>query len=61
MNSKQCRHGTRGAPMVVCRVMADPIEGYVMARFKGSGPWLLHISDWHKKFELKRQPERIGR
>lgn len=37
----------------VCRVMCDPVEGYVMARFKGNGPWLLHVNDWHKKF--KRQ------
>lgn len=34
-----------------CRVMADPVEGYVMARFKGAGPWLLHVNDWHKKFK----------
>ena len=34
-----------------CRVMADPIEGYVMARFKGASPWLLHVNDWHKKFK----------
>lgn len=36
-----------------CRVMADPVEGWVMARYKGAGPWLLHVNDWHKKF--KRQ------
>lgn len=33
-----------------CRVMCDPVEGYVMARYRGSGPWLLHVNDWHKKF-----------
>ncbi|MBC7198237.1 MAG: hypothetical protein H5U32_03210 [Pseudomonas balearica] len=37
----------------VCRVMCDPVEGYVMARYKGAGPWLLHVNDWLKKF--KRQ------
>lgn len=34
-----------------CRVMSDPIEGYVMARYKGAMPWLLHVNDWHKKFK----------
>jgi hypothetical protein len=33
-----------------CRVMSDPVEGYVMARYKGAMPWLLHVNDWHKKF-----------
>ena len=33
-----------------CRVMCDPVEGYVMARYKGAGPWLLHVNDWCKKF-----------
>ena len=33
-----------------CRVMADPIEGYVMARFKGAMPFLIHVNDWHRKF-----------
>jgi hypothetical protein len=33
-----------------CRVMCDPVEGYVMARYKGASPWLLHVNDWHKKF-----------
>lgn len=37
-----------------CRVMADPVEGYVMARYKGCMPFLVHVSDWHKKF--KRHP-----
>lgn len=42
-----------------CRVMNDPVEGYVMARFKGAAPWLLHVNDWHKKFKRKglRQAE----
>jgi hypothetical protein len=35
-----------------CRVMSDPIEGYVMARWKGAMPWLLHVNDWPKR--LKR-------
>ena len=26
-------------------------EGYVMARFKGSAPFLTHTSDWPKRFE----------
>jgi len=34
-----------------CRVMCNPVEGYVMARFKGAAPWLLHVNDWHKKFK----------
>jgi hypothetical protein len=33
-----------------CRVMADPVEGWVMYRFKGAMPYLLHVNDWHKKF-----------
>lgn len=33
------------------RVMSpEPIEGYVVARYKGAAPWLLHINDWHAKF-----------
>lgn len=36
-----------------CRVMSDPIEGYVMARYKGAAPWLVHVSDWNRKFKLK--------
>ena len=34
-----------------CRVMSDPVEGYVMARFNGAIPWLLHANDWHKRFK----------
>ncbi len=34
------------------RVMsAEPVEGYVVARYKGALPWLLHVNDWHTKFE----------
>jgi hypothetical protein len=32
------------------RVMADPIEGYVMVRYKGATPFLVHISDWKVRF-----------
>lgn len=33
------------------RVMsAEPVEGYVVARYKGAMPWLLHVNDWHTKF-----------
>lgn len=35
------------------RVMADPIEGYVLFRFKGSMPHLLHKNDWHGRFIAK--------
>ncbi len=35
------------------RVMADPIEGYVMCRLKGAMPFLVHVSDWHKRFTKK--------
>lgn len=38
------RHG-------ICRVMADPIEGYVMARYKGAVPFLVGVSCWHIMFE----------
>lgn len=35
------------------RVMSvEPIEGYVVARYKGAMPWLLHVNDWHAKFEV---------
>ena len=35
------------------RVMsAEMVEGYVVARYKGAMPWLLHMNDWHAKFEL---------
>lgn len=34
------------------RVMsAEPVDGYVVARYKGAMPWLLHVNDWHQKFE----------
>lgn len=36
-----------------CRVMCDPVEGYVMARYKGAMPFLVHVSDWHQKFKKK--------
>lgn len=36
-----------------CRVMCDPIEGYVMARFKGAMPFIVHVSDWNRKFTRK--------
>lgn len=32
-----------------CRVIGI-VEGYVVARYKGAGPWLLHVNDWYKKF-----------
>lgn len=33
------------------RVMsAEPVEGYVVARYKGAAPWLLHVNDWHATF-----------
>lgn len=32
------------------RVMADPIEGWVMYRYKGAGPCLMHANDWHARF-----------
>lgn len=35
------------------RIMADPVEGYVMFRFKGAMPCLLHQNDWHKRFVRK--------
>lgn len=38
------------------RVMADPVEGYVMVRFKGASPFLVHLSDWHKRFTRKPTP-----
>lgn len=35
----------------IARVMsAAPVEGYVVARYKGAMPWLLHVNDWHAKF-----------
>lgn len=36
----------------VARVMSrEPVEGYIVARYKGAMPWLLHINDWHTKFK----------
>ena len=32
------------------RVMADPIEGWVMYRYKGAMPGLLHANDWQQRF-----------
>jgi len=34
----------------VVRVMAV-VEGWVVARFKSSSPFLRHMNDWHKEFE----------
>ena len=28
----------------------EPIDGYVMARYKGAMPWLFPVKDWYKKF-----------
>lgn len=36
-----------------CRVMCDPVEGYIMYRFKGAAPHLLHVNDWFKRFARK--------
>lgn len=33
------------------RIMADDIEGYVVARFKGAMPWIMHRNDWHSKYK----------
>ena len=35
------------------RVMSDPIEGWVVARYKDSAPWLRHVNDWHAGFVKK--------
>ena len=32
------------------RIMADPVEGYVMYRYKGAAPCLMHVNDWHRRF-----------
>jgi hypothetical protein len=34
-----------------CRVMSDPIEGYVVVRYKGASPCLWHVNDWHNHFK----------
>lgn len=36
------------------RVMSDPIEGYVMWRFKSAMPAVTHVNDWHKRFVRKQ-------
>ena len=35
------------------RVMADPIEGWIMVRHSGATPYLVHLTDWHERFERK--------
>ena len=40
---------------IACRVMSDPIEGYVVVRFKGAAPFLVHVNDWSKRFLSKLQ------
>lgn len=37
------------------RVMAVA-EGYVMCRFTGATPIIIHLSDWNKRFVLKPLP-----
>lgn len=34
------------------RIMSAPIDGWIVARYKGAMPWLLHMNDWHKKFVI---------
>lgn len=34
-----------------CRLMCDPVEGYVMARYKGCMPWVLNVKDLVKTFK----------
>lgn len=41
---------------LTARVMSDgAIEGYIVARYKRSIPWVLHASDWWVKFTEARQ------
>jgi len=35
------------------RVMCNPVEGYVMVRYKGAAPFLIHVNDWKHVFVLK--------
>lgn len=44
-----------------CRVMADPIEGWVLARYKGAMPFVVHVNEWHKLFTLKDQEKKRSR
>jgi hypothetical protein len=37
------------------RVMAVA-EGYVMCRRKGAAPFIVHMSDWYRRFRLKHDP-----
>ena len=34
----------------VSRVMCDPVEGYVMARYVGAAPWLMPLREWFLRF-----------
>lgn len=34
----------------IVRVMGT-VEGWVVARHKGAAPFLIHVNEWHKRFE----------
>lgn len=34
------------------------IEGYVICRHSGRMPFVVHLSDWHKKYTAKPAPKR---
>ena len=38
-----------------CRVMSDPIEGWVMVRYKGAMPFCVAVRDWHILFDRVEQ------
>lgn len=51
------KQGAWGRGTRTARVMAVA-EGYIMARFQGAVPFVMHASDWHRKFTLKAGPAR---
>jgi len=38
----------------VARILSDPIEGWLVVRFKGAAPFLLHVNDWKRRL---RRPD----
>ena len=44
----------------VCRVMSEPIENYVMARYKRALPFVVHVSCWHILFKRIDKNEEVS-
>ena len=45
----------------VCRVMSDPVENYIIARYKRAVPFIVHVSCWDILFERIDKKEKVSK